>query len=170
VAALLPVEAGREEALLAALRGLPRGADSPFGRIESTHFARLVLAPALPDRHDSPLADVPACLFLAAEFDIPRAAWLEAMCTLMPAEADAVLGHCRGYPGTGVPPRLADWVLEHRVAAGFSLHGNPDATAGEVVQALGLRERLIAFAVETRALDAREFGRRWEAEDWDGAT
>jgi hypothetical protein len=166
LAALLPVEAGREDALNAAIAALPGAEASPFGRLESTHFARLVVVPAFLDGDDQPLPDIPACLYFAAEFDIPCAGYLEAMCTLMPAEADAVFGHCQGYPGADAPPRFAAWMLEHRVRAGFSLHGNPAATAGEVTAALALRERLIAFAVETRALGPRELKARWEREDW----
>jgi hypothetical protein len=166
LAALLPVDDGREEGLRSALQALPGGERSPFGRLESTHFARLVVVPALPGRDDRPVPDIPACLLFAAEFDIPCAGYLEAMCTLMPAEADALFGHCAGYPGARVPPRFASWMLEHRVTAGFSLHGNPAATAGEVVEAVALRERLIAFVVKTRSLGPAELRLRFAQEDW----
>jgi hypothetical protein len=166
LAALLPVQDGREDAVRDALAGLPGGPLSPFARIGSTHFARLVMVEEFPGPDGEPLADMPACLFFGAEFDIPMAGYVEAICALLPTDADAVFGACAGYPGADVPPLFAEWMLRHRIRPGFSLQGNPDATVRDVVAALGLRERIIEFALATRALAPAALRAAWEAEDW----
>lgn len=169
LAALLPVRDGKKVELREELEALSARGPSPFARITSTHFARLVLLEKLPGRDGGALADVPACLFFGAEFDIPVAGYLEALCALLPEEADAVFGTCAGYPGVNAPPLFADWVKRHRVRAGFSLHGNPQARVGQVVESLGLRERIIEFAVATRALEPAELKLAWDGQDWQGS-
>lgn len=166
LAALLPVRHDRIGELEEALRVMPAGRASPFARIGSTHFARLLLLPAFPGRDGEDLPDVPACLFFGAEFDIPVAGYLEALCTLLPDEADAVFGPCVGYPGASVPPSVTDWILRHRVSAGFSIHGNSQASVRQVVDSLRLREQIIRFAVETRTLEPAALKAAWEGRNW----
>ena len=169
LAALLPVLDGRKEELSRALEALPGGRVSPFARLGSTHFARLVLVDGFPDRNGGRLDDMPACLFFAAEFDIPVAGYLEALCSLMPQEAEAVFGTCAGYPGASVPPLVREWMLRHRIRPGFSILGNPHASVRQVVDALRLREQIIGFAVETRALAPAALKGAWDSQDWAGA-
>jgi hypothetical protein len=164
---LLPVVPGHERPVRELVRGIPTGEDSPFARLECTHFARLVLVPAFPPRDEGELGDPPACLFFSAEFDIPVAGYVEALCTLIPGEADAIFEHCVGYPGTGVPPAFGAWLSDHRVPAGFSVHGNPEASVDDVLECLRLRDRIIAFAVDTRALDPAALKEQWDLQDWE---
>lgn len=166
LAALLPIIDGRELEVGAAVEAMPTGQRSPFARIGSTHFARLVLLRAFPGRYGDDLGEPPACVFFAAEFDIPVAGYLEALSTLMPDEADAVFGGCVAYPGAAAPSLFATWMKRHRVRAGFSLHGNPEARAAEVVDALRLRERVIQFALQKRALDNAALKDAWDRENW----
>jgi hypothetical protein len=170
LAALLPVHEGRRDELADAIQALPSGPDSPFARIGSTHFARLVVLDGFPGRDGGTLPGMPACLFFGAEFDIPEAGYLEALCTLMPDEADALFGRCLEYPGADVPPLFKSWMLRHRVPAGFSLHANPGASVAEVVDCLRLRESIIAFAVDTRAMAPAALKRRWDQQDWESRT
>jgi hypothetical protein len=165
-AALLPLREGEQERVRETLRCLPAGRGSPFARLPGTHFARLTLVPRLRDRRERELPDVPMCLFFAAEFDMLVGGYLETLCTVIPEQADEMFGCCTGYPGTGAPPAFASWMLDHRVPAGFSVHGNPGAAAGEVTKALELRERIIAFAVETRRLEPTALKERW-AKTWE---
>lgn len=168
LAALLPVLDGREEELAGALKAMPAGPASPFARIGSTHFARLVVVDGFPDRNGGRLADMPVCLFFSAEFDIPVAGYLERLCSLTPNEADAVFGTCAGYPGASAPPLVREWMLRHRVKPGFSILGNPQASVRQVVDALRLRERIIGFAVETRGLPPAALKAAWDSQDWAG--
>jgi hypothetical protein len=166
-AALLPLWEGREDDVRARLRTIPPGRRSPFASMPGTHFARLTLVPRLLDRNDNELRQVPFCLFFAAEFDMFVGGYLEMLCTALGEQADEIFGRCVGYPATGAPPAFVSWMLEHRVPAGFSLHGNPGATADEVVSSLELRDRIIAFAVETRNLGPAALRERWARHDWD---
>lgn len=169
LAALLPVLDGRKEELASALEAMPAGPASPFARMGSTHFARLVLMDGFPDRKGGQVADMPACLFFGAEFDIPVAGYLEALCSLMPIEADAVFGTCAGYPGASVPPLVREWILHHRIRPGFSIIGNPQASVRQVVDALRRREQIIGFALETRALAPAALKGAWDSRDWGSA-
>ena len=166
-AALLPLGDGEEDGVRRTLREMPQGAESPFARVPGTHFARVTLVPRLRGRDDRTLAGVPFCLFLGAEFDAYPRAYLELVCRSIPGPADELFGRCLGYPGTGAPGAFAHWMLEHRVRAGFSVHGNPGATAADVEQSLRLRGRLIAFAVEARGLAPDELKARFAEQDWD---
>jgi hypothetical protein len=169
LAALLPVLEGKEDELRGALEAMPGGPDSPFGRVGSTHFARLVVLDEFPGRNGRTLADMPTCLFFGAEFDATVVGYLEAVCALLPDEADAILGTCVGYPGADVPPLVVDWMLRHRVTPGFSIHGNPQAGVRQVIDSLSRRERIIEFAVETRTLPPAELKDAWDAQDWGNA-
>jgi hypothetical protein len=167
-AALLPLWEGEEDDVREHLRTIPPGRRSPFALLPSTHFARLTLVPRLRDRHDREIRGVPFCLFFAAEFDMLVGGYLERLCTSLGERADAIFGRCVGYPGTGAPAAFVGWMLDHRVPAGFSLHGNPDATADEVQSTLELRDRIIAFALETRNVEPATLRERWAQQQWDG--
>jgi hypothetical protein len=166
-AALLPLWEGQEDDVREHLRTIPQGRRSPFASMPRTHFARLTLVPRLRDGKDNELRQVPFCLFFAAEFDMFVRGYLETMCTSLGGQADGIFGRCVGYPGTGAPAAFVSWMLQHRVPAGFSLHGNPGATADEVASSLELRERIIAFAVETRGLEPAALRERWLGEGWE---
>jgi hypothetical protein len=165
-AALVPLRDGHQEAMRGTLRSLAQGRGSPYARLAGTHFARLTLV-AWPDRRQQELPDVPFCLFFAAEFDRPTGDYLEALCTTLSDQADTIFGGCIGYPGSAAPAAFASWMLEHRVPAGFSIHGNPGATAEEVETSLDLRERIIAFALETRELEPVALRQRWADQNWE---
>jgi hypothetical protein len=170
LAVVLPVMDGKAARVGEALGKLGTRQASPFARIRSTHFARLVLIEHFPGLHkNQTLPGVPACVFFAAEFDITVSGYIEALCTLMPKEADSVFELCAGYPGVRVPPLLEEWMERHRVKAGFSLHGNPKAHVRQVVGSLELRERIIRFALDTRSLEPAALRKAWDAEDWERA-
>jgi hypothetical protein len=166
LAALLPVPDDRREELGRALGAMPAGQASPLARIGATHFARLVVLDEFPGRNGGKLSGMPACLFFGAEFDIPVAGYLEALCTRLPEEADAVFRTCAGYPGVSVPPLFSKWMLRHRIKAGFSLHGNPQVGVREVVESLRLRARIIEFALETRTLAPAALKEAWDSQNW----
>lgn len=167
-AALLPVRDGEEPGVREALGTLGSGDKSPFARSAGTHFARLTLVPPLRDRHERELSTVPFSLFFAAEFDISPGDWLQALGASLPDDLDRILDRCAGYPGAGRTGAFENWMLEHGVPAGFSLHGYPELRSEQVAQILELRERISAFAVETRGLEPAALARRWAEEDWEG--
>lgn len=168
-AALLAVREGAEQEVRGTVRALDSAEASPFARLPGTLFARLVLVPPLRDRHERELPGIPFCLYFAAEFDLPTGSWLETLRASLPAELDRMFAPCLGYPGAGAGSGFADWMLEHRVPAGFSLHGYPELATEQVGRALELRERIVAFALDTRGLDPAALAERFAREDWEGA-
>jgi hypothetical protein len=158
-AALLPVLEDDEAAVREVLQRLNDGATSPFASLSGTHFVRLVVLP--------PFGGLPALLFFAAEFDAVVGGFLEALCTVMPDQSDEIFGRCLRYPGTGAPPEFKRWMLAHRVRPGFTVIGNPGASADEVERCLLLRQHIIDFALETRDANAAELSARWAEQDWE---
>lgn len=158
--ALVPVRAGREEELAAALAGMPNGARSPLGRVPGTHFARLVLVPHLDDRRRRPRRRAGAFLALAAEFDAPLDGYVAALRDELGAELDPVFDQCAGYPGSA-SPHFADWLLAHVVSSNYSVIGYPGVSLEEARACLELRQRLGRFAVRARGLDPERLQREW---------
>ena len=159
--ALLPIAPDEGDALTEVVEGLAGGEDSPFARLECTHFARLAVL--------TPLCDLPACLLFASEFDISAAGYLDLLCARLPEHADAIFEHCSGYPGVSAPRDFRRWMFEHRIKAGFSIHGNPHATVDRIQRSLALREQLIDFAMRTRNEDPATLLRSWRGERWGAA-
>lgn len=168
-AALLPVREGAEREVRETVRALASGEASPFARLPGTLFARLILVPRLRDRHERELSGVPFCLYFAAEFDLVAGRWLEALRASLPDELDRMFAPCLGYPGAGAGQGFASWMLEHRVPAGFSLHGYPELATEQVARALELRERIVAFALDSRGLDPAALAERFARENWEDA-
>ena len=145
--ALTPV--ADEDALRAELAAWP---DSPFARLDRVHFARFVVLPELRretvghpvDRLSGPY------LMFSSFFDGDPQAFLDALCDLLPDEAEGVWRHCRGFPGGPYMHRHAfqRWLLEHRVPATAVFGAYPDATVHDVRAALTFRERFRGFAFD----------------------
>jgi hypothetical protein len=150
VAALLPVTDRKR--LDAALAALPGGAGSPFAALANAHFTRLLVVKLEDEPGDH--------LLFGAEFDGSTRDFLDDVCRL---EVDAVFGCCEAYPGRAKPAAFRRWILDHHVKAGFSIHGNPRPSVREIRESLELRERIAAFAVETRGLEPEAFAERWKA-------
>ena len=100
---LTPIIDGHEAELTAHLEGLEEGDASPLARVPGTHIARWVvmdqvdLQGAGQRRHDA----LPPRLLFSSNFDGELDAYLEGLRTGMAEDADAIWGHCRGYPGHG---------------------------------------------------------------------
>jgi len=163
---LAPIERGREGALRSRLQGVPSGAESPLACVPGTHFARWVIVPALvyqgpPQRHDQLDS---AYLLFTSNFDGPLEPYLDALCGSMADAADAIWGHCLGWPGSADPKRAKDYLRRNRVATSLFVAGYPQATLTEVLAALELRERVTGFAIRAQGLDADALGREWRRE------
>ena len=166
LAALLRVDDA--DALTRQLCAMEDG-ESPFAKFDTVHFARLQLIGRLTSRRPRRRAkDALSYLFFAAEVDSTVDGFLEALPVVAPELLETVFAFCTGYPGRSRPTLLADWILEHDIAAGFSVHGHPCATVGEICTALELRNHLVAFALQTRDHDATAFAEAWRARRWGG--
>jgi hypothetical protein len=56
------------------------------------------------------------------------------------------------------------WVRAHQIDSSLFASAHPEATVPAVLESLGLRERIIDFAVAARGLPAAELQRRFRDE------
>ncbi len=154
--ALTAILPGRTDSLREHVESLGVGAESPFARLEQTHFARFVIIPQLID-----LGPPPATrdtlkneyLLFSTDFDGPLERFLNGLCEGMAEEADRVWGHCVGYPGTADRAAFERYMRHNQIDTTFPFAAYPDATVAEVREALELRTRLIDFAIRAQAMD-----------------
>jgi hypothetical protein len=157
---LIPVRGGHEQELRQHLRDLPRGARSPLIRVRGTHYGRWAIV-HLEGKDGRPLASEPAYLLFACEFDGPREPYVRRLCVALGFDAHEIWRHCDDYPGRDAGA-LADFLLAHRVAPGYSVLAYQDATVDDVRAAFALRERLNDFLVRTATLDSPSLKHAWE--------
>ena len=158
---LAPVSAGRADDLLAVLKGLPKGPESPFAQVEGTHFARFVIVPPLRNRFGEQ-ADAISYLLFASEFDGPLDRYLENLRAGLGDAIQSIWSLCAGYPGEEGASAFTRYLLAHRVEAGYSAAAYPGVSAREVRQSLELRDRLADFAIRTAGeRDPAALQREW---------
>ena len=134
--------------------------DSPFARLPSTHFARLVVLDRLvfegPERL-RPEFSLQYLLF-SATFDAKsgdeRDRYLAQMCRRMPDELEDVFGLCAGAPCPVArdPARFRDWIVANQVDAGAFFAHRPAATVRQIRRARRLRRRVRDFALDNAYL------------------
>jgi hypothetical protein len=127
-----------------------------FARLEMVHLARVQIFRSLvhqgPRQRRTDTLRTPQLVFTST-FDGPLDAFLDALAERVP-EADGWWGACAGYPGREDRAAFRAFVNAHSVRTSLFASALPDATVAEVREALELRERLVAFAVEAQGLDA----------------
>jgi hypothetical protein len=151
---LTPVCPGEVDALADSLKKLPRGADSPFQRVAETHFARFVVLSGTPwrvpgvPRRSRPLRM--QYLLFTSTANCPPEQHVEDLRTGLRRHADAVWGHCVGYPGHDRAAEFRRYLLHNSLPI---QRWSPayDATVQEVHEALALRRRHADLAVRTQA-------------------
>ena len=121
-----------------------------------THFARWVILEDVVyqggrQRRDNLKA---SRLLFTSNFDGPLDAYLEALRTELADDADAVWGHCAGYPGRADAPAFAAYFRNHQVESALFFGAYGDQTVAEVHANLARRTRLIEFAMAAQGLDA----------------
>jgi hypothetical protein len=159
-AAILPdrVDTVREQ-----IERLPRGPHSPLARLEGLHYSRLHIfdelvyqgAPQKPDRLKS------AYLVFTASFDGELDAYLAAICTKLPAEADSWWGHCVAYPGAGDAEGFKRWLRHNQIGTSLFASAYPTESVAAVREALALREQVLDFAIAAQGLPAAELQERF---------
>ena len=114
-----------------------------------THFARWVIIEDVVyqggrQRRDNLKA---SRLLFTSNFDGPLDAYLEALRTELADDADAVWGHCAGYPGRADAPAFAAYFRDHQVESALFFGAYGDQTVAEVHANLARRTQLIEFAM-----------------------
>jgi hypothetical protein len=156
---------GRADELEAYLAALPRGADSPFARIDGLHIARVQIFRQLvhqgpKQRHTDVLQN--AHLVFTSTIDGELDPYLDRLARLVP-EADEWWGRCAGYPGRSDLPAFRGFVRGIQVHTGLFQTALPNATVAGVRESLALRERVIDFAVSVQGVEAATLQERFRA-------
>ena len=150
------------------LAGLPRDHTSPFARVSSTHFARLVVM------DDVVFVGAPACeehlksryLIFETNFDGDLDKYLERMAREIPEVVDSVWKHCVGYPGVADPAAFAAYMKRCQIKTTFFFADVNDKTVQDTLKALQVQAALSHFISRNRGKRAGEiqklFGRLME--------
>jgi hypothetical protein len=150
---LTPILDGHAIELTAHLDALPEGADSPLARVPGTHLGRWVVIDQVKYQgHGQRRRDAlkAARLLFTSNFDGELDPYLEKLQTGLGEDADAIWGHCRGYPGRGAG--FAPWLKAHQLEAALFFAAYGDQTLEQVHANLDKRTRLIEFALEAQGL------------------
>ena len=89
---------------------------------------------------------------------------LEALRTELAEDADAVWGHCAGYPGRADAPAFAAYFRNHQLESALFFAAYGDQTVAQVQGNLAQRTRLIEFAMAAQGLPPAELQARFHAE------
>jgi hypothetical protein len=150
---LTPILDGHAAQLAAHLDALPEGKDSPLARVPGTHLGRWVVIDNVKFQgHGQRRRDhlQASRLLFTSNFDGELDPYLEKLQTGLGEDADAIWGHCRGYPGRG--PGFAGWLKAHQLEAALFFAAYGDRTLEQVRADVDTRARLIAFALEAQGL------------------
>jgi hypothetical protein len=163
---LAPILEDHGSALAAHLDGLGPQHASPLARVAGTHFARWVIIDDVVyeggrQRRDALKA---SRLLFTSNFDGSLDAYLEALRTGMGEDADAVWGHCAGYPGRAAAAAFAAWMRAHQIESALFFGAYGDLTVDEVKANLAARTQLIEFALAAQGLAPAELQARFLAE------
>jgi hypothetical protein len=151
---LTPIVGASVPPLRATLEALPAGDASPFARLGSTHFVRLVILEQLgadgagerAHRLDPPL------LYLDANFSDDVDRWIDDLVRTIRETVDAVWRHAVDYPGLAYPDRFRRYLRSHQLSSHMCLATSADAGLAEVRRGLAARATLIELATTTQQL------------------
>jgi hypothetical protein len=159
---LTPILDGRATELTAHLEALPEGDDSPLARVPGTHLGRWVVIEHVKfqghgQRHRDRLKA--ARLLFTSNFDGELDPYLDRLQTGLGEDADAIWGHCHGYPGRGAG--FAPWLKAHQLEAALFFAAYGGHTLEQVHANLDARRRLIEFALEAQDLEPEQLKERF---------
>ncbi len=156
---MTPIHDGHESPLARYLEGLGVQAPSPLADVPGTHFARWVIVGdvvyegAGQRRRDH--LGAPRLLF-TSNLDGPVEPYFERLRTGLGAAADAIWGHCVGYPGSADAGAFAAYLRAHQIESALFVAGYGDRTVEDVKESLATRKRLIDFALSARDMAQAE--------------
>ncbi len=155
---MTPIIDGRESALARYLSTLQPGAASPLASVQGTHFARWVVigdvvfegAGQRPDHLKL------GRLLFTSNFDGPLEPYLERLRTGLGGVADAIWGHCGGYPGAGEAGAFAAYMRSHQLENSMFFAAYGERTVEDVRRSLATRSQVIDFALRAQEMAAGE--------------
>jgi hypothetical protein len=129
------------------LSTLPRHRNSPFAKVSSTHFARLVVM------DDVVYEGMPSCeehlkrqyLIFESNFDGDLDTYLRAMASEIGDEVHEVWQHCIGYPGVSDVNLFVAYMKKCQIETTFYFAAVNDKTVPETLVALQTQSAVAAF-------------------------
>jgi hypothetical protein len=145
------------------LASLPRDHTSPFARVSSTHFARLVVmddvvfvgAPAREEHLKS------RYLVFESNFDGDLDRYLTRMAVEIPEFADAAWKHCVGYPGVANPAAFAAYMKKCQIETTFFFADVNDKTVEQNLKALQVQSDIAHFIARNQGKPAAEIQKQF---------
>jgi hypothetical protein len=153
-----PILPGHETRLAAYLDALTTGPASPLANVPGTHFARWVVIGDVVFEIPKQTRDhlkVPRLLF-TSNFDGELKPYLEGLRTGLGAAADAIWGHCAGYPGSDDGSAFARYMRGHQIESSLFFSAYGDRTVEQVTSSLAERRALMAFALRAQGMAPAE--------------
>ncbi|HEY6339058.1 MAG TPA: hypothetical protein VIW68_11255 [Candidatus Sulfotelmatobacter sp.] len=151
------IDIGHATALRWYLASLPRDHTSPFAKVSSTHFARLVVM------DDVVFVGAPACeehlksryLIFESNFDGDLDTYLRRMAQEIPDVVDSVWTHCVGYSGKD-PAAFAAYIKKCQVETTFFFADVNDKTVQQNLKALQVQSAVAHFIAKNQGKSAAE--------------
>jgi hypothetical protein len=145
-------------ALRSYLAGLPQNHTSPFAKISSTHFCRLVVmddvvfvgSPAREEHLKS------RYLVFESNFDGDLDTYLTRMAREIPELVDAVWKHCVGYPGVADPSAFAAYMKKCQITTTFFFADVNNKTVDQTLKALQVQSDVSHFIARNQGKPAAE--------------
>lgn len=155
---LTPIIGGHDAALARYLDGLQSGSASPLAAVPATHFARWVVIGDVVDEGHGQKRDhlAQGRLLFTSNFDGRVEPYLEALRTGLGSVADAIWGHCEGYPGSAGAAAFAGYVRAHQIESALFFAAYGARTVQDVTQALKVRRNVIEFALHAQGMPAAD--------------
>jgi hypothetical protein len=155
---MTPILEGHESVLVHYLSTLQAGPASPLARVPGTHFARWVVigdviyegVPQKPDHLTM------GRLLFTSNFDESLPSYLDRLCRGLGEVADAIWGHCRGYPGAADARAFATYMRSHQLESSLFFSAYGERTVEEVKRSLAARRQVIDFALRAQGLAPAE--------------
>jgi hypothetical protein len=140
------------------LAKLPRHRHSPFAKVSSTHFARLVVM------DDVVYVGMPACeehlqskyLVFESNFDGDLDTYLGRMATEIPDIVDAVWRHCVGFPGAANVSAFKTYMKKCQVETTFFFADVNNKTVQQTLRALRTQSAVATFVVKHQGAPPKE--------------
>ena len=95
-------------------------------------------------------------LLFSVTFDGLLDAFLEQLTASLETELQAIYGCCVGAPDPARGEPLQDYLRHNQVQTGLFFSAYPDATVETVMDALGVRQRTIDFAIRAQGMHPNE--------------
>jgi hypothetical protein len=156
---LTPVQDGHELDLARGLDALESADRSPLANVAGTHFARWVVIGDVvyegAEQGERDHLQHPRLLF-TSNFDGELEPYLDGLRTGLGASADAIWGHCIGYPGSADARSFSRYLRAHQIDSSLFFAAYGDRTVQEVIRSLAVRRRLIDFALRAQGLGATD--------------